>query len=154
MMAAAAEALPEDLHAPHRTLDLLGHEAAEREVLEAWTSGRMHHAWLISGQRGIGKATLAYRIARFVLAQGNIEAGARAAIEDAGPGLFGNDLPPPTPLHRPRWTCPKITPSCAAYPLADTATCGWSSGSIRTRAGNCSPSLPSIACVAWGLSCP
>lgn len=72
---AAANAPIEESHAPHRTLDLMGHEAAEREVLDAWASGRMHHAWLLSGQRGIGKATLAYRIARFVLAQGNIDSG-------------------------------------------------------------------------------
>ncbi len=74
---------------PSRTLDLIGHAAAEREVLDAWTSGRMHHAWLITGPRGIGKATLAYRVARFVLAQGAAEAGAAAA----GPGLFGETLP-------------------------------------------------------------
>ena len=37
---------------------------------EAWRSGRLHHAWLLSGPRGIGKATLAFRFARFVLAGG------------------------------------------------------------------------------------
>src|SRR5690606_25989069 len=36
-------------------------------LLEAYRSGRLHHAWLIAGQRGIGKATLAYRFARYVL---------------------------------------------------------------------------------------
>src|SRR5262249_56233247 len=29
---------------------------------------RLHHAWLITGPRGIGKATLAFRFARHVLA--------------------------------------------------------------------------------------
>lgn len=51
-------------------LDLLGHQAAEQDFLEAWVSGRVPHAWLIAGPKGIGKATLAYRIARFVLAGG------------------------------------------------------------------------------------
>ena len=37
-------------------------------LLEAYRSGRIPHAWLIGGPRGIGKATLAYRMARFVLA--------------------------------------------------------------------------------------
>ncbi len=37
-------------------------------LLETYRSGRLHHAWLISGPAGIGKATLAYRMARFVLA--------------------------------------------------------------------------------------
>src|ERR1700733_2265919 len=47
---------------------LLGHEAAETTLLEAMRSGRMHHAWLITGSDGIGKATLAYRFARRLLA--------------------------------------------------------------------------------------
>ncbi len=47
---------------------LVGHVRAERRILEAVRSGRMHHAWLLSGPAGIGKATLAYRFARFMLA--------------------------------------------------------------------------------------
>jgi DNA polymerase-3 subunit delta' len=47
---------------------LFGHEQAEGALLDAYKSGRMPHAWLIGGQPGIGKATLAYRLARFVLA--------------------------------------------------------------------------------------
>ncbi|HKD25905.1 MAG TPA: DNA polymerase III subunit delta', partial [Xanthobacteraceae bacterium] len=41
---------------------------AERRFLAAYRSGRVPHAWLIGGEPGIGKGTLAYRIARFVLA--------------------------------------------------------------------------------------
>ncbi len=47
---------------------LVGHAEAEASVLRAWQSGRLPHAFLIGGPEGIGKATLAYRIARFVLA--------------------------------------------------------------------------------------
>ena len=47
---------------------LLGHEAAEGTLLEAMRSGRLHHAWLITGPDGVGKATLAYRFARRLLA--------------------------------------------------------------------------------------
>jgi DNA polymerase-3 subunit delta' len=51
---------------------LLGHDAAERTLFEAMHQGRMHHAWLITGPEGIGKATLAFRFARRLLAgQGN-----------------------------------------------------------------------------------
>jgi DNA polymerase-3 subunit delta' len=57
---------PEPRANPH----LVGHEAAEAGLREAWDGGRLHHAWLIAGPRGIGKATLAYRLARFVLAGG------------------------------------------------------------------------------------
>jgi DNA polymerase-3 subunit delta' len=53
---------------------LLGHEAAEHALLEAMHQGRMHHAWLITGAEGIGKATLAFRFARRLLA-GNSGAG-------------------------------------------------------------------------------
>lgn len=54
---------------PRCTTDLSGHEMAEHAFLEAWRTGRLHHAWLIHGPRGVGKATLAYRIARFLFAQ-------------------------------------------------------------------------------------
>ena len=47
---------------------LLGHESAERMLLDAIRLGRMHHAWLITGPEGIGKATLAFRFARRLLA--------------------------------------------------------------------------------------
>jgi len=53
---------------PEERTDWLGEASAERTLLEAFRSGRMHHAWLIGGPKGIGKATLAYRFARFVLA--------------------------------------------------------------------------------------
>jgi DNA polymerase-3 subunit delta' len=52
---------------PRATNVLYGHEDAERALLEAYRSQRLAHAWLISGPAGIGKATLAYRMARFLL---------------------------------------------------------------------------------------
>lgn len=47
---------------------LAGHEAAEAVLLEGLRAGRLHHAWLIEGPEGIGKATLAFRFARRLLA--------------------------------------------------------------------------------------
>lgn len=64
---------------PRDNPDLIGHAEAERAFLDAWNSGRLAHAWLLSGPKGIGKATLAYRIARFVLSGGG----------EGGGGLFG-----------------------------------------------------------------
>ena len=55
---------------PRKNPDLMGHEGAEATLLEAWGSGRLAHAWLLCGPAGIGKATLAFRFARFVLAGG------------------------------------------------------------------------------------
>ena len=56
--------------APRANPLLLGHDRAMRELAQAWSSGRMPHAWLICGPRGVGKATLAFRLARHVLAGG------------------------------------------------------------------------------------
>jgi DNA polymerase III subunit delta' len=56
---------------PRETTGLFGHREAELALLNAYRSGRIPHAWLIGGAVGIGKATLAYRMARFVLAHRN-----------------------------------------------------------------------------------
>ena len=52
---------------PWRSHRLVGHADAEKTMLAAQRSGRLHHAWLLTGPRGIGKATLAWRFARFLL---------------------------------------------------------------------------------------
>jgi DNA polymerase-3 subunit delta' len=79
-----AAAPAEPIAPPPRTNpDLLGHQHAEVELRRLFDSGRMPHALLLSGPRGIGKATLAFRLARFVLAQ--------SGGEGAGPALFGDD---------------------------------------------------------------
>src|SRR3954454_19003405 len=62
---------------------LLGHEAAEASLAEALRSGRMHHAWLITGPPGIGKATLAFRFARRLLA--GVPEGDTLALDPAHP---------------------------------------------------------------------
>jgi DNA polymerase-3 subunit delta' len=68
-----AEAPPESDRfdeAPHprHAHDLIGHGAAETEFLEAFRDNRLPQAWIIGGPEGIGKATLAWRMARFVFA--------------------------------------------------------------------------------------
>jgi DNA polymerase III subunit delta' len=57
-----------DVPPPRETTLLFGHQAAEQAILSSYRSGRIPHSWLIGGEAGIGKATLAYRVARFVLA--------------------------------------------------------------------------------------
>ncbi len=71
-----------DLAPPRCRHDLIGQQPAETALLEAYRSGRIHHAWLIGGPRGIGKATLAFRFARFVLAHPDPHADAVAAARD------------------------------------------------------------------------
>lgn len=70
----------QDFSAPREVDRLFGHEAAFSELAEGFHSGRMHHAWLLVGPEGIGKATLAYRFARFVFAEG--DRSRTADIED------------------------------------------------------------------------
>jgi DNA polymerase III subunit delta' len=52
---------------PRETAVLFGHAVAETALLAAYRAGRMPHGVLIAGPKGIGKATFAYRIARFIL---------------------------------------------------------------------------------------
>ncbi|MFM1814703.1 MAG: hypothetical protein RLZ98_1398 [Pseudomonadota bacterium] len=54
---------------PRETLQVHGHQTAEEAFGESFRSGRLHHGWLISGKRGIGKATLGYKLARYLLAE-------------------------------------------------------------------------------------
>jgi DNA polymerase-3 subunit delta' len=60
-----------------------GHDSALRTFRNAAASGRLHHAWLLVGAEGIGKASFAYALARRLLA------------EAAGPELAGQGLDVP-----------------------------------------------------------
>lgn len=62
-----SDRLPDAPH-PRETEHLFGHAGAEAEFLDAYREGRLPQAWLIGGREGIGKATLAWRVARFLLA--------------------------------------------------------------------------------------
>src|SRR5437588_2050036 len=73
---------------PRVNPDLLGHAAAEAELRRLFDNGRLPHALLLGGPRGIGKATLAFRLARFVLAQGAGDAPTAPLFgDDNGSGL-------------------------------------------------------------------
>jgi len=74
-----SDAFPGAPH-PRLTTRLVGHAAAEAAMLAAYREGRLAHAWLIGGREGIGKATLAWRFARFVLANPD---PAAAAVRNA-----------------------------------------------------------------------
>ncbi|BAV63767.1 AAA family ATPase [Sphingobium cloacae] len=61
----------------------LGHDAQARLLLEAARGGRMHHAWILSGPSGIGKARFARAMAMRLLA------------EAAGPPIDGQEFDVP-----------------------------------------------------------
>jgi DNA polymerase III subunit delta' len=72
-----------EIPAPRANAYLVGHEQAETALIEAHAAGKLPHALLIAGPRGIGKATLAFRLARYLLADSG----------GAAPGLFGPAKP-------------------------------------------------------------
>ena len=74
-----------DVKQPEEQSSLFGFDAAQNLLLDLWNRGTLAGAWLFCGPKGIGKATLAYRLARFVLAQ---------PYDDGG--LFGAPEPPKT----------------------------------------------------------
>ncbi len=78
---------------PRNNPELIGHLEAETSLRTALEAQRLAHAWLVTGPKGIGKATLAHRFARYVLAYG----AAAAKAEDAGPSLFGDAPEPAAP---------------------------------------------------------
>jgi DNA polymerase-3 subunit delta' len=104
---------------PRETLDLVGHAAAEATLLGAYKSGRVPHAWLISGPAGIGKATLAYRFARFVLAHPDPAAPAVQAATSLA-------LPADHPVVR------RVTASTEGALLALERTPGEKTETVRT----------------------
>jgi DNA polymerase III subunit delta' len=68
---------------------LLGHAAAFERIIGAIRSGKPHHAWLLHGPLGIGKATLAYQLAACLLGEAGGPEQARRWIETrAHPDLF------------------------------------------------------------------
>jgi DNA polymerase-3 subunit delta' len=82
----------ESIETPHprATSALFGHAGAESTLLAAYRSGRVPHAFLIVGGKGIGKATLAYRMARFVFAHpepaaAEVAAAASLAVDPQHP---------------------------------------------------------------------
>ena len=66
---------------PRFTQMLLGHTDAGQTFLRAYNSGALHHAWLLTGEQGIGKATFAYQAARFLLSR-------NASVQDQADTLF------------------------------------------------------------------
>lgn len=88
-MSAQASETDETL-APFVTNAFYGNSGTEAALLAAYRSSRVPHAFLLIGQKGIGKATLAYRFARFVLAHPDpaapeVQAAASLAVDAAHP---------------------------------------------------------------------
>lgn len=77
------------LKPPEASPVMVGHEAIEQEFLRWYHENNFPHGLIFSGVSGIGKATMAYRLARFLLVRG-------VRTHDDGGGLFGDSLPQET----------------------------------------------------------
>jgi DNA polymerase III subunit delta' len=74
---------------PRRAVGVVGHDKPLATLKKAFQSGKMHHAWLLSGEEGIGKATLAYVFAKWALGQGQDKEQTTRWIESGShPNLF------------------------------------------------------------------
>lgn len=73
---------------PRHAFQLLGHDSERRRFEDAVASGKPHHAWLLTGPQGIGKATLTYKLAEHVLSISNPTQTARWIAARAHPDLF------------------------------------------------------------------
>ncbi|HUK11609.1 MAG TPA: DNA polymerase III subunit delta' [Stellaceae bacterium] len=91
------EGEPAEIPSPRENSLLLGHEAAEATLLQFSAADRLPHGLLIAGPHGIGKATLAFRFARFLLAQVGEPPGG-SLFAPAAPTTLG--MPPEDPVFR------------------------------------------------------
>jgi DNA polymerase-3 subunit delta' len=109
---------------PRLTRRLIGHAAAWDQVSEAWKSGRFAHAWLISGPRGIGKASFAHLLAKAILT---------APPPEEGGGLFGPAEP--QGLSREIDTAHPALPriESGAHPDMTTVEIGWADDAMTKR---------------------
>lgn len=77
---------------PRQTLRVFGHEAAQQEFADAIDSGHCHHAWLICGAEGIGKATVAYTVARYAIADKTERTGQGRSLEVSPKGRAAHQV--------------------------------------------------------------
>ena len=61
-----------DLQHPREVFEFFGNKACETLLAEALERDKLHHALILCGPKGIGKATLAYRLARRYLGAASI----------------------------------------------------------------------------------
>lgn len=76
---------------PRENGEVLGHDAIEQSLLSLYNAGKLPHALIFAGPMGVGKTTMAFRVARFLLKHGS--------DNSSQGGLFGDAPEPPTNMH-------------------------------------------------------
>ena len=81
---------------------IVGQDRAVEQFASAWASRKLHHAWLLAGPKGVGKASFAHAAARRVLA------------DAAGPAFdLARHRNATTTIRSSSWSRPEATPTCA-----------------------------------------
>lgn len=89
----------EEFSHPRSMTTLFGHQKTEQQLLDLFNTGRMPHGLILTGAKGIGKATLAYKFARFLFKHGNIDPNQNALFEDdTAQENKSIDIPPTDPI--------------------------------------------------------
>jgi DNA polymerase-3 subunit delta' len=78
------------LRLPRAQTEMLGHDVISDQLLHMFSTGRMPHGLIFAGPNGVGKSTMAFRLARFLLSQAKRE-------DTGGPSLFGGEAEAPLP---------------------------------------------------------
>lgn len=81
---------------------LFGHEQAVATFRKAWQSGRLHHSWMLTGPEGIGKTSLAFHLAAFVLSDGKAMPGRLDSADHTTRLILAESHPDLCVLRRPR----------------------------------------------------
>jgi DNA polymerase-3 subunit delta' len=102
---AEASAITGTLPPPRENPDCLGHASVEAMLSQLIAQNRLPHALIFAGRQGIGKATMAYRLARFLLSSATPDIPSlmleEEGVRGGGPSLFGSEEIPPSPTLPP-----------------------------------------------------
>ena len=72
---------------PRLTREIIGHDTAFDAFTQARSQGRLHHSWLLSGIKGIGKASFAYQLSRHLLHDTPVDTPVQNVIEGDSPAV-------------------------------------------------------------------
>lgn len=72
---------------PRLTREIIGHDAAFADFTQSRSRGRLHHSWLLSGIKGIGKASFAYQVARHLLLKTPADTPLHHCVPDTDPAM-------------------------------------------------------------------
>ena len=72
---------------PRLTREIIGHDAGFADFTQSRARGRLHHSWLLSGIKGIGKASFAYQAARHLLLNTPADTPVHQPLPDTDPAM-------------------------------------------------------------------